>query len=621
MQTLNRLFLGVLVSSAAIAQVSDRPWQHDDGTITAGSRTFSSWQEYHQSNLFPEGPPRCGVTAVANQDPAGGGLVGGGPSDCSYSSTNPSDIYDPSVVTYRIPCVVHVIRNSSGSQGDMSIEQVESGIRILNEDLLAIAGTNGENGNDARIEFFLAEVDPSGNPTNGITFSNNDTWFNDSGSYWNSLAWDPNRYLNIYTNSASGALGYVPFLPQDGNVGANEDRVVVLWSTYGEDGPYGPPFDQGRTLTHEVGHYLGLFHVFDGCGGSCSSSGDVVCDTNPQDSPTWGCSSANSCGTPDNIDNYMDYSDDLCMEKFTPEQNRRMRCTLEHYRPQLFTTGPGCGFSCTGDFNEDGLVDGGDLGLLFAAWGPCNNEDPNEPCCKDLNGDGEVSGGDLGALLSSWGECPVDPCADVNCNDNDPCTIDTCVDGECFNEKIPDCGGSGCGDPSSGDCTVPNGTPGCEDAECCEIICAADPYCCETEWDEICAGDAAGQKACGGGGGGGDGCGDPASGSCNQPNGTPYCDDEACCNSVCSYDPYCCETEWDFFCVDEAASDTACGGGGGGGESCGEPDTGSCYEPNNTPYCDDQDCCEAICAVDPFCCETAWDQLCVDATPTYCNKD
>ena len=621
MNLFKQLFLGVICCSAALGQVSDRPWQHDDGTVTAGGRTFAGWREYHQSNLFPEGPPRCGVTVTADQAPAGGGVLGGGPSDCSFSSTNASDIYDPSVVTYRVPCVVHVIRNSSGSQGDITIEKVESGIRILNEDFLAIAGTNGENGNDARIEFYLAEVDPNGNPTNGITYSNNDTWFNDGGSYWNSLAWDPNRYMNIYTNSASGALGYVPFLPQDGNVGANEDRIVVLWSTYGEDGPYGPPFDQGRTLTHEVGHFLGLFHVFDGCGGSCSSSGDVVCDTTTQSSPTFGCASANSCGTPDNIDNYMDYSDDLCMEKFTPDQNRRMRCTLEHYRPQLFTTGPGCGFSCDGDFDENGSVDGGDLGLMIAAWGPCNKEDPDVPCCQDIDGDGVVSGADLGILLTAWGDCPVDPCADVVCDDGDPCTIDTCIDGLCYSEKIPDCGGTGCGDPNSGDCTVPNGSPGCNDADCCNVVCAADPYCCETEWDDICAGDAGTQKACGGGGGGGDGCGDPSAGSCDVANGTPYCDDEACCLSVCAADPFCCETEWDGFCVGGAATDPNCGGGGGGDGSCGDPDSGSCYEPNGTPYCNDESCCEAVCAVDAYCCSTEWDQLCVDATAANCDND
>ena len=532
-------------------QPQDTPWQHDDGTITVGDRTFTSWAEYHRSDLFPDGPPRCATPDPQIGEGPAPGLMGGGPSDCTISSTNPSDIYDPSVVTYRIPVVVHVIRNSSGTQGDISIEKVESGIRILNEDVLALAETNGQNGNDGRIEFYLAEVDPQGNPTNGITFSNNDTWFNDGGNYWDSLAWDPNRYMNVYTNTASGALGYVPFLPQEGNPGGAEDRVVVLWSTYGEDGPYGPPFDQGRTLTHEVGHYLGLFHVFQGCGSNCANSGDLVCDTNPQSSPTFGCSSANSCSTPDNIDNYMDYSDDLCMEQFTPLQNRRMRCTLEHYRPQLFTTGPGCGFSCDGDFNQDGLVDGADMGLLFAAWEGCVDGDPENPCCEDLNGDGQVNGPDLGVLLSVWGQCPVDPCADVVCDDGDPCTQDYCQDGLCYADTIPGCGETGCGEPQSGSCSTPNGSPACDDAKCCEFICANDEYCCSTDWDQICADAANSSTICGGGGGGGgETCGDPEAGPCDQPNGSPACSDEECCEAICADDPYCCNTDWDQICAD-----------------------------------------------------------------------
>ena len=264
------------VACAATAQEPvDRPWQRADGTITFEHRIFKNWNEYHQSRAFLGNRDfRCGTTVQApNQDGEPHGFLGGGPSDCSINNTNPSDAYDPSVVTYRIPVVVHVIRNSDGSQGNITESKVQSGIRILNEDFNALVGTNGENGNDCRIEFYLAEVDPDGNATNGITYSNNTTWFNDGGNYWDSLAWDPNNYMNVYTTTASGALGYVPFLPQEGNPGGNEDRVVVLWSTYGEDGPYGPPFDQGRTLTHEVGHYLGLFHVFDGCGGNCSAEG------------------------------------------------------------------------------------------------------------------------------------------------------------------------------------------------------------------------------------------------------------------------------------------------------------------------------------------------------------
>ena len=96
----------------------------------------------------------------------------------------------------------------------------------------------------------------------------------------------------------------------------------------------------GRTLTHEIGHYLGLFHTFQGgCGSAaCYTSGDLICDTNAESGPNFSCAGSppSSCCSVDPIDNYMDYSDDLCMEKFTAEQVNRMRCSLINWRPLLY---------------------------------------------------------------------------------------------------------------------------------------------------------------------------------------------------------------------------------------------------------------------------------------------
>ncbi|MEM9555686.1 MAG: zinc metalloprotease [Acidobacteriota bacterium] len=259
--------------------------------------------------------------------------------DCSDSSTNPSGDYEPSQMQV-IPVVVHILMDNACNSGQISDERVFSQIEILNEDFQAIVGTNGANGYNSLIQFELASVDPQGDPTTGITRTCNTTYFQDNGSYWNELAWDPNRYMNIYTNQAGGALGYVPFLPADGGgsgVGQLRDRVVILHTTFGRDAPF-VPFDQGRTGTHEVGHYLGLEHTFSGgCGTSeCYLTGDLICDTNSESSPVFGCpGSSNSCSTPDPFDNFMDYSDDLCMERFTQEQTRRMICTLRNYRDQL----------------------------------------------------------------------------------------------------------------------------------------------------------------------------------------------------------------------------------------------------------------------------------------------
>ncbi len=307
------------------------------------------------------------------------------PSDCSLGRTNPLDDYDPSVGVYRIPVVVHVIQRTDGT-GNIPDARVRSQIDILNEDFRAMAGSLGAPGTDAAIEFYLATEDPDGNPTTGITRSTNNTWFNDRGSYWLSLNWDPNRYMNIYTNNAGGFLGYVPNLPQGGIVGRPEDRVVVLHSAFGRDAPLSP-FDLGRTATHEVGHYLGLYHTFDGgCGSAsaCSTTGDLICDTNRQSSPTFGCpTSATSCSLPAPFDNYMDYADDRCMNKFTAEQIRRMRCTLENYRTQLYETAPsGCSPADLAEpFGELDIFDFLEFQNLFDAG----------DAGADLDGDGSLT--------------------------------------------------------------------------------------------------------------------------------------------------------------------------------------------------------------------------------------
>lgn len=308
-----------------------------DAPIEMGGRTFESWGDWIRSDAFR----RCGTPASAEAPEEAFGT----PGDCSLANTTIAPEYEPASPVI-LTVVFHVITNAAGTSGNVTDADILEQIEILNEDFQAIAGTNGENGTNALIQFRLATVDPLGNPTTGITRSANNTWFNDGGSYWNTLAWDPDRYVNIYTNTAGGALGYVPGLPQNaGLVGSLSDRVVALWSSVGRDAPIGPPYDQGRTVTHEVGHYLGLYHTFDnGCGTAsapgCYTSGDRICDTNSESAPVFGCPvSSSSCSSPNPYHNYMDYSDDLCMEEFTPEQVNRMRCTVANWRVDLFDAG------------------------------------------------------------------------------------------------------------------------------------------------------------------------------------------------------------------------------------------------------------------------------------------
>lgn len=159
--------------------------------------------------------------------------------------------------------------------------------------------------------------------------------------------------LNIYTvgfesGSGQGLLGYATF-PSDYSSNPKDDGVVVLYSTL--PGGTTTNYDEGKTMTHEVGHWLGLYHVFQG---GCSSSGDQVSDTPPQSTATNGCpSSQDSCpgGGIDSVHNFMDYSyvfsisipsgtsvDDIyhsydaCMYEFTPGQLTRAKAQILTYR-------------------------------------------------------------------------------------------------------------------------------------------------------------------------------------------------------------------------------------------------------------------------------------------------
>ncbi|MFH1101346.1 MAG: triple tyrosine motif-containing protein [Methanobacteriota archaeon] len=298
-----------------------------------------TWEEYTESDAFQNGG-RC-LTPSREIREQLYGKQGRDQSDCSQYHTNPSEEYTPTFM-YVIPVVVHIIKKTDGT-GEISNAMVQSQIDILNEDYRALPGTPGQYSNESMIQFVLAKKDPDGNPTTGITRSVNNDWYNDLGHYWESLAWDPNRYLNIYTNSVQ--LGYCKYLPADAggiHVGALDDRVVIYWKAFGRNAPIGPPFNQGRTATHEVGHYLGLEHTFEGddCPAGyppyCYSNGDLICDTASETFSHVGCPIGHQdCGHDAPIHNFMEYTDDTCMTHFTVEQVKRMRCSLAYYRINL----------------------------------------------------------------------------------------------------------------------------------------------------------------------------------------------------------------------------------------------------------------------------------------------
>lgn len=253
-----------------------------------------------------------------------------------------------SMVVISIPVVVHVVHSGQpiGVAPNITDAQVISQITAMNEDFRKLSGTPGDGtGVDVEIEFCLAQQDPSGNPSNGINRYDSTalglTWSGPGGTTDTVLKpatiWDPTSYMNMWSVQFSDPtlLGYAQFPNASGlpglntnNGGANSDGVVAAYSTFGDigsnDGTFllNAPFDRGRTMTHEVGHYLGLRHIW----GDANCGDDFCADTPTQQTASGGnCPATTTCDSvADLTTNYMDYSNDSCMNNFTQNQKDRM---------------------------------------------------------------------------------------------------------------------------------------------------------------------------------------------------------------------------------------------------------------------------------------------------------
>ena len=259
-----------------------------------------------------------------------------------------------------IPVVVHVIYYGSdniGSGENLSMEQIESQIEVLNEDFRKLTGTNGDDqtgyGVDTMIQFCLAKLDPDNNPTNGVTRDQTTTEkytsMGDIDILKTFTIWDPEKYLNLWTVAMGGGindlLGYaqfpdydIPGLQEPGqNSDYETDGVVINYRNFGSkekipSANLAAPYNLGRTATHEIGHYLCLRHIW-GDATNCMGT-DYCADTPKQNDKSQGCpeDGTETCpdDQPDLFQDYMDYTDDGCMSVFTQDQANRMRVILEN---------------------------------------------------------------------------------------------------------------------------------------------------------------------------------------------------------------------------------------------------------------------------------------------------
>ncbi len=252
--------------------------------------------------------------------------------------------------------IVHPPGQSVGSGSNLPLDQIESQIEVLNEDFTASNDDYGDvpggfSPGDPSILFCLASTDENGDPTDGVTrYATNSNFDNNEFSIKSATGWDRNTYLNIWVAPTIGALGYA-YVPTTFSLpNPTLDGVAITTTTFGGPGYNSPPYNLGRTATHEVGHYLGLPHVWGSGGGGCGQD-DGFADTPNQSGSNFGCPShpSPSCGNSgDMFMNYMDYVNDNCMVAFSEDQGDYMNTILNTSRSSLLNAADfACGISTT----------------------------------------------------------------------------------------------------------------------------------------------------------------------------------------------------------------------------------------------------------------------------------
>jgi hypothetical protein len=252
---------------------------------------------------------------------------------------------------FTLPIVVHVVWNKA--EENISDAQIYSQIEILNKAFNRNANPINIPTNfrsiisNPTITFCLARRDPQGNTTNGITRTATSTEFvgteiaqdGRKKIHYDDLggkdAWDPQRFINVWVGNMNNVLGFSSF-PNIGD--PNEDGLIVNPDNFGTIGTAAnaQPFHLGKTLIHEMGHYFNLQHIWGPENGACDMDDSVedtpICSAAYFDCPSY---PKTSCGSDDLLFNYMDFSDDACLQLFTKGQSERILATLNTQREGL----------------------------------------------------------------------------------------------------------------------------------------------------------------------------------------------------------------------------------------------------------------------------------------------